>query len=453
VQTKSATLPGCSNGELLIFNTTGWYCGTVIPVSNGIATCVSSVCSISGCLPGTGNCDGSYANGCEALLNTTQNCGACGNACTGLQTCSANVCTGGTKLAIVQQPSNTVSSTAMTPAVTVQVQSPDGSPFSAAGVNITLSLVNPAGAALSGSVTQATNASGLAAFSNLTIDKAGTYTLSSSAAGLTSATSNFFTVSSGEIVISKAPTFVSVGTLAVGTGTVNVPLPPSWQPGDLFVLMGFCPQGAPFPPITWKQAATYQYTKIAQAGDTGVSVVSSRGPFAGIVAAFRGVKSNWRPGIDTSPISAYTEEGSPGLQDAPYQYYFSFPAGSGSNPSHSLTCPAGNCLIVGTFQSEGTNSWPTGATENSVPYYTNLGNVTEYGYGSGSYAITAGVPEDTYFFNLGFVGHDMPSSGASGGLNWGRKGYGGKGSGTHSIYYRPVAWFSQIMLWPDTTSQ
>lgn len=41
----------------------------------------SGACSLVGCLPGFGDCDGMNANGCETNTNEAANCGACGNAC------------------------------------------------------------------------------------------------------------------------------------------------------------------------------------------------------------------------------------------------------------------------------------------------------------------------------------------------------------------------------------
>jgi hypothetical protein len=84
VQSKSATLPGCTEGGVLVYSSGGWYCGTVMPVSNGAASCVSNNCSISACLQGYGNCDGNAENGCESDLTSVTNCGTCGNDCTAL---------------------------------------------------------------------------------------------------------------------------------------------------------------------------------------------------------------------------------------------------------------------------------------------------------------------------------------------------------------------------------
>jgi hypothetical protein len=47
------------------------------------------------CAPGTDDCDGSFANGCEALLDTDTNCGVCGRACLGAVPSGVDRCTGG----------------------------------------------------------------------------------------------------------------------------------------------------------------------------------------------------------------------------------------------------------------------------------------------------------------------------------------------------------------------
>ena len=41
----------------------------------------SGACSLVGCLPGFGDCDGRNANGCEQSLNEAANCGACNMRC------------------------------------------------------------------------------------------------------------------------------------------------------------------------------------------------------------------------------------------------------------------------------------------------------------------------------------------------------------------------------------
>jgi hypothetical protein len=92
VQNTSAVLPGCSSGGVLVNSAGAWLCGNVMPVTNGIATCVSSVCSVSACLQGFGDCDGNQVNGCEAPLTTVQNCGGCGIVCAANLVCSSGSC-------------------------------------------------------------------------------------------------------------------------------------------------------------------------------------------------------------------------------------------------------------------------------------------------------------------------------------------------------------------------
>lgn len=92
VQATSAVLPSCTSGGVLVNSSGAWLCGNVMPVANGIATCVSSVCSVSACLQGFGDCDSNQGNGCEASLTTTQNCGGCGIVCAANQICSNSTC-------------------------------------------------------------------------------------------------------------------------------------------------------------------------------------------------------------------------------------------------------------------------------------------------------------------------------------------------------------------------
>jgi len=94
VQTKAAMLPICSPGEVIVNSAGALLCGSIVPVEKGIATCVSNLCTVSGCQKGYSNCDNSADNGCETnLLTSTQNCGACGTRCNPNGLCVSGACT------------------------------------------------------------------------------------------------------------------------------------------------------------------------------------------------------------------------------------------------------------------------------------------------------------------------------------------------------------------------
>jgi formylglycine-generating enzyme required for sulfatase activity len=59
--------------------------------------CAGSACTVASCNTGFGDCDGSYANGCEVDTKTdARNCGSCAVACGGGQSCIGGTCvTGG----------------------------------------------------------------------------------------------------------------------------------------------------------------------------------------------------------------------------------------------------------------------------------------------------------------------------------------------------------------------
>src|SRR5207244_57604 len=99
------------------------------------------------------------------------------------------------KLASTPQRRTSAPGAAITPAVQVAVQDAQGNTVTTATTSITLAIgTNPASGTLAGTTTVAA-VNGVATFSNLSIDKAGTgYTLTASATGLTGATSSAFNV-------------------------------------------------------------------------------------------------------------------------------------------------------------------------------------------------------------------------------------------------------------------
>jgi adhesin/invasin len=101
-----------------------------------------------------------------------------------------------TQVAFVQQPTNAAAGATIAPAVTVQLQDAGANPVSIAGTTITIALTSGTGT-LTGTASQATNASGLATFGDLSINLAGTKELTAASAGLTSAVSGTFDITAG----------------------------------------------------------------------------------------------------------------------------------------------------------------------------------------------------------------------------------------------------------------
>jgi hypothetical protein len=93
------------------------------------------------------------------------------------------------KLTYQVQPTNTVAGVAVTPAVKVEIDDQFGN-LTASTASVT---VAPSAQTLSGTLTKAAVA-GVATFSDLSMTKAGSYTLAASSSGLTGATSSSFTI-------------------------------------------------------------------------------------------------------------------------------------------------------------------------------------------------------------------------------------------------------------------
>jgi uncharacterized repeat protein (TIGR02543 family) len=118
-----------------------------------------------------------------------------------------------TQLVFIQQPTGAVANSPITPAVTVQLRDNFGNNVANPGVSVLMTLSSGSGA-LSGTTTQLTNGSGLATFSDLSINLTGTKAITASSSGLTSAVSTSFTITIG------AATQILVETAADGSGTI-----------------------------------------------------------------------------------------------------------------------------------------------------------------------------------------------------------------------------------------
>jgi len=109
---------------------------------------------------------------------------------------SFNIVTGPpAKLAFSQQPTNTVATLPIAPAIAVQVLDSVGNSVDNTSAAVAIGIAaNPGGATLSG-ISTATAANGVATFANLKLDKVGLgYTLSATSPGLATATSDSFDI-------------------------------------------------------------------------------------------------------------------------------------------------------------------------------------------------------------------------------------------------------------------
>jgi hypothetical protein len=118
-------------------------------------------------------------------------------------------------LTFTKQPTNVAVGNAIKPAVAVSILNASGIVDNTANNAVTIGLGNnPSGGRLSGTTT--VNAvAGVATFSDLSIDTIGVgYTLTASAGGLPSATSNSFNVTTGPVLTTYFNTYISVAGIA-----------------------------------------------------------------------------------------------------------------------------------------------------------------------------------------------------------------------------------------------
>lgn len=106
------------------------------------------------------------------------------------------------KLAFTVQPSNALTEATISPAVQVAVEDANGHTVTAATGPVTVALV--AGTGLGGTLT-VTPEDGIATFSNLTVSSGGSFMLSATSPGLTSATSASFTITVAPVTYYISP--------------------------------------------------------------------------------------------------------------------------------------------------------------------------------------------------------------------------------------------------------
>jgi hypothetical protein len=130
---------------------------------------------------------------------------------------------GPTQVAFPGVAAGGVAGAVLSPAVTVDVENSAGAVFATDASNVTVAIASgPAGATLGGTTTVAA-VNGVATFSNLTLSKAGTYTLTASDGSLTPATSTSITVTGPtQVAFPGVPASVTAGAVPSPAVTVDV---------------------------------------------------------------------------------------------------------------------------------------------------------------------------------------------------------------------------------------
>jgi len=202
----TTTCQSASNGVGPTGTVTFAPCGTassctvpVVPTSfnssNGTGAFSTATLNTSFTTAGTQSISATFTSGDLNYSNCTANGNPAGCALTPLSLTVTGAVGAATKLAFIAQPSNVPAGVAVAPGVQVAVEDTSGNIVAGAANPITIAIgTNPSSGTLGGTVT-ATPVKGIATFSNLSINAAGTgYTLTASATGLTGATSTVFNV-------------------------------------------------------------------------------------------------------------------------------------------------------------------------------------------------------------------------------------------------------------------
>ena len=131
-----------------------------------------------------------------------------------------------TKLAFTTQPASANAGSAIAGPPSVTVQDNFGNTVTSSSASITIAIgTNPGGGSLSGTLTMNAT-SGVASFSNLSVNKSGAgYTLTASATGLTGATSGGFNIAAGaaaKLAYTTAPGNSTAGNTIAGPPSVTV---------------------------------------------------------------------------------------------------------------------------------------------------------------------------------------------------------------------------------------
>ena len=217
-------------GHLAVANSTGTSCSPGAPSVTGTGPwtiTISMACSAGDAFSLTYS--GVSAPTTAGTAQFTTSSAKSGGTLTliGTQPVVTVVASAASKLAFTTQASNGTGGVSLPtqPAVTVQDQF--GNTVTTATNAITLAIAtNPAGGTLSATTNPLNATAGVAAFSGMKIDKVGTgYTLTASATGLTSATSNSFNISVGpatQLAFAQQPTNTQAASAIAPAVTVQV---------------------------------------------------------------------------------------------------------------------------------------------------------------------------------------------------------------------------------------
>ena len=127
------------------------------------------------------------------------------------------------KIAFVQQPSDVAAGDANSPSITVDVEDQYGNLVTGDGSNVTLSINSGPGSI--GGTDMVAASGGVATFSNVILDTAGSYTLAAADGSLTGADSSSFTVSAAsanKLAFDQQPSTATAGVAISPAITVDV---------------------------------------------------------------------------------------------------------------------------------------------------------------------------------------------------------------------------------------
>ncbi len=129
------------------------------------------------------------------------------------------------QLVLQQSPTSGTAGQALTPSITVAVEDAVGNVLTSDSSTVTVSIANGPGGFDAGSTISVTAVNGIATFSNLVLDTAGSYTLSLSDGTLTGATTGAITIvpaSATQLVLQQSPTSGTAGQALSPSLTVAV---------------------------------------------------------------------------------------------------------------------------------------------------------------------------------------------------------------------------------------